>query len=131
MNLIEQFRIALVTLGLFLIAWGIVWFIVNFPDMVGTSEIKTETGIVVEKQYKPATRLSGTSINTSADLQFHNLSEQERFMVLFKCDHGIVFGVNDPRLYAHLEKNDTVTIEYKEVYLFGKFYDFHFLDAYK
>jgi myo-inositol-hexaphosphate 3-phosphohydrolase len=96
--------------------------------------IQHERGIVVEKQYFPET--SGTAIGTSISPKgkvtptIHHISESEKYIVIFKCDHNVVFSVNRSSVYGKLNKGDSVTIDYYEyVNKAGEVKDLEFIDA--
>ena len=98
--------------------------------------MKHELGYVVEKQYFPDTRqtVTGTGLSTSGNMVIttHNIGEDEKYIVIFKCEHGVVFSVNRPDLYADLNKGDTVNINYYDlVNSDGEIVDFDFVDANK
>lgn len=97
------------------------------------TDVKTEKGVVLEKQWhQPALDATGYSVNTKGDVAIHTLRDVEKFLVMFKCEHGIVFSVNKPKVYAKVEKGDTVVIEYTEMLNGdGKVMDIHFKDANK
>jgi hypothetical protein len=87
--------------------------------------MKSEKGVVIEKQFYPATSAvaSGTGFNSSGDVTFstHTISSEERFCIVFKCQHGVVFSINRDTLYSELEKGDSVTIFYYNLaYFFSK-----------
>jgi hypothetical protein len=79
---------------------------------------KHETGVVVEKQYFPDTRqtVTGTGFSTKGSLIMtsHVIGDHEKYMVIFKCDHGVVFSVNRADVYGRVEKGDKVNIAYQE-----------------
>ncbi len=84
------------------------------------SEIKYESGVVVEKQFSP--EFSGSGMGVGYDLKSggtsihtNNIHKDEQFLLVFKCQHGVVFTIERKDLYATLEKGDTVRIEYKEI----------------
>ncbi len=83
------------------------------------SELKKETGIVVEKQFSPEFNGSGTGVgfSTSGNMTVTqtDIHKSEQFMVVFKCEHNTVFAVNRKDVYTNLEKGDTVTIYYYEL----------------
>lgn len=96
--------------------------------------MKQEQGYVLEKQYHPDTRqvVIGTGISTMGKVVIttHNIGEDEKYIVLFKCDHGVVFSVNRNDVYEKLNKGDTVTIDYYEmVNSNGEVKDLDFVDA--
>lgn len=83
------------------------------------SEIKTETGIVVEKQFSPSFDGKGTGMgySTSGNLVVtnNNVHKAEQFVLVFKCEHNTLFTVDRKELYLTLEKGDTITIQYREI----------------
>lgn len=96
--------------------------------------MKQEQGYVVEKQYFPDTRqtVTGTGFSTSGNMVIttHNIGENEKYIVIFKCEHGVVFSINRTDLYGKLNKGDTVTIDYYEmVDGDGEVKDLNFIDA--
>lgn len=78
--------------------------------------MKSEKGIVVEKQFQPS--VSGTAFgngfDTDGNVTFssHTITTEEKFCVVFKCQHGVVFSINRNNLYASLDKGDSVLIFY-------------------
>lgn len=97
---------------------------------------KTERGRVIAKQYSPDTRqtVTGMGISSNGDthLTFHYIGEDQKFDIVFKCDHGVVFTISDPEIYSKLEPGDTVNIDYYElVNKKGVVKDYDFIDANK
>ena len=100
------------------------------------SGIKQENGVVVEKQYVPDTQDTdiGTGFTSSGQMIMttHTTGGPEKFMVIFKCDHGSIFAVSKPDLYGSLEKGDKVQIMYYDlVNGDGETKDYEFVDAYR
>lgn len=96
--------------------------------------MKHEQGYVIEKQYFPDTRqtVTGTGFSTSGNMVIttHSIGDDEKYIVLFKCEHGVVFSINRNDLYTKLNKGDTVTIDYYEmVNGDGEVKDLDFVDA--
>lgn len=79
------------------------------------SELKHENGVVVEKQFKPEFNAEGTSYNTNGELGIHTLHDDEKFITVIKCQHGVVFSINRNDVYANLEKGDTINILFYEL----------------
>lgn len=99
-------------------------------------DLKHEAGYIVEKQYFPDTRQlvtgTGFSSNGSTVITTHEIGEDEKYMVIFKCEHGVVFSMNNSDLYYKLDKGDSVTIDYYEMANSnGEVLDFDFIDANK
>lgn len=99
-------------------------------------ELKHEKGIVVEKQYVPDSRqvVTGAGFSSSGSLVFttHQIGESEKYLVIFACEHGIVFPINNPDCYVKLSKGDTVQIDYYEIInRSGEVVDYDFIDANK
>jgi hypothetical protein len=93
-----------------------------------------ERGVVIEKQYYPDTRqvVSGTGFSTSGHMVItsHTVGEKEKYMVILKCEHNIVFSINNPNVYGKLSKGDNITIDYYEIVnKKGEVVDFDFVDA--
>lgn len=94
--------------------------------------ISHETGIVVEKQYTPEFNGRGSGITSKGDYHSTTIHDDEKYIVVFKCDHGVVFSMNRNDLYAKLNKGDTVSIAYYEILNSdNKIVDFDFVDANK
>lgn len=94
--------------------------------------ISHETGIVVEKQYTSEFNGTGSSMTSKGDFHTTSIHDDEKYIVVFKCDHGVVFSMNRNDLYAKLNKGDTVTIAYYEILdSDNKVVDFDFVDANK
>lgn len=83
------------------------------------SELKHEDGEVVEKQYFPDTRqtVTGTGFSTNGHMVVttHQIGENEKYIVIFKCSHGVVFSINRADVWGNLEKGDKVRIDYYEI----------------
>jgi hypothetical protein len=93
-----------------------------------------EYGYVVGKQYFPDTRqlVIGNGISTSGNVivTTHNVGEEEKYLIMFKCEHGNVFSINRIDLYGKLNEGDSVIINYYEmVNGDGEVKDFDFIDA--
>lgn len=96
-----------------------------------TSAVKEEYGKVIEKQYSPAKSSDGGGFTSSGKAVFVHESEEQKFILLFKCQHGVLFPINRMELYGRLEKGDSVKIKFKEIYAGERLYDFDFIDAQK
>ena len=95
-----------------------------------------ETGIVVAKQYAPEINASGAGIGMSSGgdmvLTHTSVHDDEKYMVVFKCQHGVVFSVNNKKVFAKLNDRDSVDINYYEIVNSeGRVKDFDFVDANK
>ena len=96
--------------------------------------MKHEQGYVIEKQYFPDTRqtVTGIGVSTSGNMivTAHSIGENEKYLILFKCEHGVVFSINRNDLYVKLNKGDTVKIDYYEMINGdGEVKDLDFVDA--
>lgn len=94
----------------------------------------TENGKVVAKQYSPDTRQTvigtGFSSNGSMVITSHSIGENQRFNIVFQCDHNVIFTINDPMVYAKLKEGDKVKIQYYELLnKKGTVKDYEFVDA--
>lgn len=95
-----------------------------------------ENGVVVGKQFSPDTRRTvmgtGMSSNGGIVITTHQVGEDEKYTIVFKCDHGTIFNINDPEVYAKLREGDKVKIDYYElVNKKGVVKDYEFVDANK
>lgn len=95
-----------------------------------------EGGVVIGKQYTPDTRetVMGTGISTKGSLVItsHSVGQDEQYSIVFKCDHGKIFTINNPDLYSRLKEGDTTDISYYElVNRKGTVKDYEFIDAVK
>jgi hypothetical protein len=96
-----------------------------------------ETGMVIEKQYHAEKNQKGTSSSVGSStydshttFSSHEVHEEEKYLVVFKCEHNTCFSINNPSVYSKLERGDTVTISYYEwVNDAGKVVDLEFIDA--
>jgi hypothetical protein len=96
--------------------------------------ILKEGGEVVGKQFTPDTRqtVMGTGFSSNGDIVItsHNIGDSEKYTVVFKCEHGVIFNINNPDLYAKLKEGDSVIIDYYElVNKKGEVKDLEFIDA--
>lgn len=97
--------------------------------------LKTESGIVVGKQFTPDTRQTVMGIGTSSNGNFittHYVGDKEKYTIVFKCSHGVIFPIDNINVYSKLKDGDTVNIKYYEI-LNSKdmVVDFDFVDANK
>lgn len=96
--------------------------------------MQKEDGVVVEKQYFPDTKqtVTGTGFTSKGSMVIttHSIGENEKYIVIFKCSHGVVFSINKPELYGKLNKGDSVIIDYYEIVnKKGEVKDLDFVDA--
>jgi len=96
--------------------------------------ILKEKGEVVGKQFTPDTRetVMGTGISSNGGMVItsHSIGDKEKYTVVFKCEHGVIFNINKPDLYAKLKEGDSVIIDYYElVNKKGEVKDLDFVDA--
>ncbi|RSC96035.1 hypothetical protein [Tenacibaculum singaporense] len=82
------------------------------------SEVKQESGIVIAKQFQGEINETEPTVgfSTSGDMTFGSVSihVKQKFDVVFKCDHGKIFTVNDPNIYAKVNEGQRVVIDYTE-----------------
>lgn len=95
-----------------------------------------EYGKVVGKLFTPDTRQSvmGTGISTNGSMVIttHSIGDKEKYTIIFKCQHGVIFNIDKKDLYAKLNDGDSVVIDYYElVNDKGIVKDFDFVDANK
>ena len=100
------------------------------------SELKTENGTVIAKQFRGEIRGSEPTVGftTGGEMTFGvvDIHVSEKFDVVFKCEHGVIFTINDPEIYSKIKEQDTVLIEYYEILNeSNEIVDFDFLDANK
>jgi hypothetical protein len=82
-------------------------------------ELRQEKGVVVAMQYVAPEDGGGgsTSYNwkdgsiSSGHISLH---KDEKYMVVFRCEHGVVFSINSDELFAKLIEKDSVIIDYYE-----------------
>lgn len=83
------------------------------------SELKTDNGTVIEKQYVPDTRqiVSGTGFSTNGSLIIttHSIGQDEQFIVIIKSNKGLVFSTNEREIFGRLNKNNNVKLKYHEI----------------
>lgn len=95
-------------LGLFIIA-----------SCTHKSELKKEKGYIVEKQFSPEFNSSSTdfgmSTNGGAMITTNTVHKPEQFLLVFKCEHNVIFTIDNKQLYTTLNKNDSVFISYQEI----------------
>lgn len=89
--------------------------IISLTSCYTNGPLKNETGVVVAKQFKPSMDATGYGISTSGNVSMHTLSESEKFVVAFKCEHGVVFTVDNSNVFAKVNEGDTVKISYHEL----------------
>lgn len=96
--------------------------------------ISREKGIVVAMQYAAPIDGTGTTTTYNTDDKFGfgitSLHTDEKYMVVFRCAHKVVFSINNQSLYAKLNEGDSVVIDYYELTnKFGIVDDFEFVTA--
>lgn len=99
------------------------------------SEILTEQGTVIAKQYQGTTTSTGNTvgISTSGNLTVGmvSMTSPKKFDVVFACEHGTIFTINKADIYAKVQEGDTVLIFYYERYRNNVLYDYKFIDVTK
>jgi hypothetical protein len=84
------------------------------------SDVLNENGIVIAKSFQPEINesASGVGISTGGDVSFTSTSVhvREKFVVVFRCDHGKIFKRDNLQLYEKLSEGDSVVITYREIY---------------
>lgn len=84
------------------------------------SDVLNENGIVIAKSFQPEINESagGMGISMSGDVSFTSTSVhvKEKFVVVFRCDHGKIFKRDNLQLYEKLSEGDSVVITYREIY---------------
>ena len=98
------------------------------------SELKQERGTVIAKQYQGEINdvATGTGFSTSGDLVVttHSIHVNAKFNVVMKCEHGVIFTINQSELYAKVKEGDKVLIDYYEMLNEkGELKDLDFVDA--
>lgn len=97
------------------------------------SELKHERGFVVEKQFTPSgdgTTVGYAATQNGGGVVVGSTHFDEKYMIVFKCEHQVVFSINNQALYAKLNKGDTVRIDYYNIEnRKGDIKDFEFVDA--
>lgn len=102
-------------------------------------KISSEQGIVVAKQFVPDQSHYYTTMHPQWDgknnyytPETHYEHIPEKFLIVFKCAHGIVFTIDRQDLFLKLNQSDTVQIDYYEMLnKKGEVKDFDFVDANK
>lgn len=99
-------------------------------------ELLYERGKVIGKQYSPDTRNVATGFGVSSSgssvVTFHSIGEDEKYIIVFSCEHKKIFAINSPDLYAKLSDQDSVIIKYYElINKKGIVKDYEFIDANK
>ena len=93
--------------------------IISCTQKLKESELKTEKGFVVAKQYQPSIDdvIMGTGISTNGGLSvtIHKIKQKNKYNVVFKCEHGVLFTVNHSNIYGKLKEGDSVNIKYHEL----------------
>lgn len=95
-----------------------------------------ENGEVVAMQYAPPIDGSGTTTTFNSDggigIGSTSIHGEEKYMVVFRCEHRIVFSIDRKELFYKLKQGDAVLIDYYEmVDGDGVVKSFDFIDANK
>lgn len=98
------------------------------------SELMQEEGVVVAKQFRGEVNETGSGVGITAggNITFGTVSihESEKFDVVFKCQHGVIFTIDNADIYQKLKEGDNVTIDYYEIrYEDNTVKDLDFVDA--
>jgi hypothetical protein len=82
---------------------------------------KQEKGFIVAMQYAAPIDGSGSTVtytpsSNGGGVGFGSTSihTDEKYMVVFRCEHGVVFSIDRQALYAKLSEKDSVVIDYWE-----------------
>lgn len=99
--------------------------------------ISYEKGKIVAMQYSAPINASGSGYGVSSSGEFvtthTTVHEDEKWTVVFKCEHGVVFTINRQELWNRLAEGDSVDISYYDIYKkkTKKVVDFDFVNATK
>lgn len=114
----------------------------DMPQTQYSAEL-TESGTVHDTAFVPKGHGSDTAVgfNTGkgggVTITPVSITIPERYAVIFKCEHGkfVIDGNTGKELYKRLERGDSVTIRYREVYRVTRtetnLVDLDFVDATK
>ena len=82
-------------------------------------EIKTERGIVLDKQFAPEINTSSTGIGFTTGghmaMTTSHIYIPEQYLVFFRCEHKVIFHVDAQPLWEKLNAQDSVYIKYYEI----------------
>ena len=97
-------------------------------------ETSYEKGKVIKTEYMPDTRKTtvGYGVSSSGRMvtTFTPSGEDEKYLVLFRCEHGVVFPVENKDLFTRLSEGDSVNISFYNIRKKdGSIVDFQFVDA--
>lgn len=113
-------------------------FLFNFFNCLKRSDVlKSDKGIVVAKSYKSELNSSGVGvgINPSSGEMVtvvQNQHESAKFNIVFRCENGATFTIDDDIIYSKFKENDSVIISYYEwINEKGEVRDFDFVNANK
>lgn len=110
-----------------------------FSCLHRAEKISHEPGVVVAKQFESSRTNTYTIYEpyydgktTTTIPTFHTDYIPEKFLVVFKCAHGVVFTIDRQDIFVKLNERDTVSIDYYELLnKKGEVKDFEFIDANK
>lgn len=96
--------------------------------------LKSEKGIIIEKQYSPDTQNTDPVVAVGSNggliTGYHFSGQPEKYMVIFKCEHGVVFSINNSNVYGKVTVKDSVLITYFDMVDENDVVkDFDFIDA--
>lgn len=99
-------------------------------------EISFEKGKVIKTEYMPDTRKTtvGYGMSSSGHLvtTFTPTGEDEKYLILFKCEHQVVFPVERKDLFFKLAEGDSVNISFYNIRKKdGRVVGFKFINAEK
>lgn len=119
----------------FLVAIVMAFWAMSCLDYTETPQM-SESGVVVAKAYKGQINGDVTTVNMDMNgdlgIGIGSVHVNERFDIVFKCDHGLIFTVNNADVFVKLEEGDEVTIDYTETHNGeGKTVRINFVDANK
>ena len=97
-------------LTLFSLACGVL------PERERSGQL-SEKGIVVQSTLQPGQSGSVTTFSTSGHVGFGSANIAEKYTVVFRCEHGVAFAIEDRKdLWERLAERDSVTIYYYDIY---------------
>lgn len=109
--------------------------LITLASCAKKSELKHESGTVIEKQFSPELNGSGTGLGISPNgptIISESIHKPEQYLLIIKCEHNTLFSIDRKNLYMTLEKGDTIDIQYYEyVNGDGEVVDFDFVGATK
>lgn len=93
---------------------------------------ESELGRVEQTVFLPGQSGEVTTFSTAGHVGFGSVNMKPTYAVVFSCEHGRTFSINDKSVWQRLKQGDSVTIYFNKVLnIKGEVVEYRFINAVK